>query len=247
MRLVCLAALIASGCSLYLPSNPSLDAACYESPPSRSFQLRDPESGACQTFGGTSCGCEPCAQGTVLPNWAPCNGACEQITDETQCLATAHCHATYLGDLFWGCWEVEPNQTATPTCLGLDAFTCTSQDSCVGRYTPGMQNGLPAFASCAAETGGYCLANTDCLYGESCDTSTCHQPVCGDCPSCGACAPTCYGVCAAVAPPPCATLDESHCTARSDCEAVYNGENCTCDARGCTCQTETFAYCEPRQ
>jgi hypothetical protein len=47
------------------------------------------------------------------------------------------------------------------------------------------------------------------------------------------------------APTDCASLtDETSCTARSDCEAVYTGSDCTCDDSGCTCTTLTFERCE---
>ena len=57
---------------------------------------------------------------------------------------------------------------------------------------------------------------------------------------------TSFASCAAEVPAvACATItDEATCTARTDCEAVYTGTNCTCDEHGCTCATETFAYCE---
>jgi hypothetical protein len=46
-------------------------------------------------------------------------------------------------------------------------------------------------------------------------------------------------------PAACASLtDEASCTARPDCEAVYMGSNCTCDAGGCTCTTLTYERCE---
>ena len=43
----------------------------------------------------------------------------------------------------------------------------------------------------------------------------------------------------------CATLTtEAACKARSDCDAIYDGSNCTCDANGCTCQTLTYSHCQ---
>jgi hypothetical protein len=48
-------------------------------------------------------------------------------------------------------------------------------------------------------------------------------------------------------PPPCSTLtSEDTCKARTDCEPIYTGQDCTCDPQGCTCQIETFAYCQVR-
>jgi len=56
----------------------------------------------------------------------------------------------------------------------------------------------------------------------------------------GFCIPT--AECAATA---CASLaTEAACLARTDCDAVYNGSNCTCDKNGCTCQSETYSHCQ---
>jgi hypothetical protein len=64
-------------------------------------------------------------------------------------------------------------------------------------------------------------------------------------------APQFVGCTSEVAPPPppaCDTLTtEMACTARADCEPIYHGSNCTCDPHGCTCETETFAYCQAGQ
>jgi hypothetical protein len=58
----------------------------------------------------------------------------------------------------------------------------------------------------------------------------------------------CYsGFCIPIADcevPACETLTtEAACTARSDCEAVYVGSGCTCEAGTCTCQTQSFESC----
>jgi hypothetical protein len=46
-------------------------------------------------------------------------------------------------------------------------------------------------------------------------------------------------------PPACATLTtEADCTARTDCDPIYTGSDCTCDRNGCTCKTEVFASCQ---
>jgi hypothetical protein len=205
LRLVCIAALLA-GCDLYWGDHSGGDDCLVNEAAPQHVDLRDPQTGQCQTFGGSACntGCGLCDNnGIAVPTWAICMGACEQIKDETQCAATANCHVTRLDGTFWGCWEVEPTGPVSGHCATLDAFSCTSMDSCVGLYTNEDKDGTtPQFVGCTDEQ----------------------------------------------APPPPAACDtlttETACKARTDCEPIYNGSNCTCDPHSCTCQTETFAYCQ---
>jgi hypothetical protein len=207
-RLVCIAVLLA-GCDLYWSDhNGHGDDVCVDNgtAPARVFDLRDPQTGQCQTFNVGNCGCEPCTKGVDVPAWGACMGACEQITNESQCAATTTCHVTRLDGKFWGCWEVEPTGPVSGHCATLDAFSCTSMDTCVGLYaSSAVQDGPAQFVGCTDEQ----------------------------------------------APPPPAACDtlttEPACTARTDCEPIYNGSNCTCDPHSCTCQTETFAYCQSGQ
>jgi hypothetical protein len=210
-RLVCFAALLA-GCDLYWDHHGGGDDTCVQNgAPPQFSQLRDPQTGQCETFGGQNCGgCQPCeGAAAFLPDWATCNGACEQLTNEAQCVATPGCHTTYFDQQFWACWEVEPSGPKPGACDSLDAYDCTSRDDCLGRYAnTTVPNGLPEFSSCGSEP---------------------------------------------LPPPPpppvaCETLTtEMDCKARTDCEPIYNGQGCICDPHGCTCQTETFAYCQSRQ
>src|SRR5262249_18020141 len=54
------------------------------------------------------------------------------------------------------------------------------------------------------------------------------------------CKPDAAGVCR----PSCAaTGDERACIARADCEPVYVGKDCSCDAQGCACLDYAFELC----
>src|SRR5438876_11656785 len=73
----------------------------YEQPGIADVEYRDPQTGQCQSFGSTypcdpACGqlCPETATDVALPDWGTCYGACEGLT-ETQCLASASCHAAY--------------------------------------------------------------------------------------------------------------------------------------------------------
>jgi hypothetical protein len=206
---VYLIALLA-GCGLYW-NNPPPDAEiCAGNGGVGGEQLRDPNTGQCTEYTGDYCGCLPCAEDPPdpVPSWSQCAGPCEQL-DETTCLATSSCHAAYTtsdtdlirSPAFWGCWEVEPTGPLEGSCTGLDAYTCTAHDDCIGVYSPTQDPSDPyQFSQCAPEPN---------------------------------------------AQPACSTLaTEAACTARPDCDPVYVGSNCTCDEHGCTCQTETFDYCE---
>jgi hypothetical protein len=170
------------------------------------LSYRDPSTGQCESFGqpcDTSCG--PCPLSDILPDWGTCYGACDSLT-ETQCLATADCHAAYQDDsaahpVFWGCWDM-PATTLHGSCANLDAQTCSEHDDCSSLYTGPVNqppNFVPSFESCQAEAMQVA----------------------------------------------CATLTlETACLARTDCDPIYDGTNCTCDPHGCTCQNQAFARCQ---
>jgi len=176
--------------------------------------------------------------------------------------------------VFWGCWDLPPTVAAHGSCANLDSQTCSEHDDCISLYTGPVNqppNFVPSFESCADEPTGPCGGVT-CDAGKLCVVTptaptataceptatagactglTCTQPA-PNCPSGttpGIGASGCYtNYCipdAECAAPACATLTtESACTARSDCDTVYDGSNCTCDDNGCTCQTETFLRCQ---
>jgi hypothetical protein len=175
--------------------------------------------------------------------------------------------------VFWGCWELPPSGPLTGACANLDAQTCSEHTDCISLYTgpvnqpPGF---VPSFESCASEpsslcAGTTCDANSECVVTPAMPANpqcvaaatagTCGAPAClTPAPGCpdgttpgvangcytNYCIPT-----SACAPAACATLTtEAACTARSDCDPIYVGSNCTCDKNGCTCQTETYQHCQ---
>jgi hypothetical protein len=160
---------------------------------------RDPSTGQCQSFGeGCDSTCGPCPLSDVLPDWGTCNGACESLT-ETQCLATADCHAAYQDDsaahpVFWGCWDM-PATTLHGSCTNLDAQTCSEHDDCSSLFTGPVNqppNFVPSFESCQPEgmqvgcatvtTETACLARADCdpIYNGTNCTCDPHGCTCQD-------------------------------------------------------------------
>ena len=174
---------------------------------------------------------------------------------------------------FWGCWDLPPSGAAQGSCTNLDAQTCSEHPDCTSLYTSPVNQGpgfVPSFERCNPEANGTC-DTIDCGAGNVCVESpggggvecqpaatagTCGGLSCHDTPpACptqtlpGIGADGCYtGYCipnTECTQPLCTSLTtEAQCTARSDCNSIYNGSNCTCDSRGCTCQTETFAHCQ---
>ncbi len=252
---------LVAGCDLYWNSGPGHgdDVCAVEKTPAQP-QVRDPSSGSCITSGppyggggGGNCACEACpdqtGSGSSDVNWPLCTGSCDSLTEDA-CQATSGCHAAYETDLgddtgtrnFIGCWNLPAyDQQMTGACTGLDAEMCAMHDNCASLLAWTAQGAL-AFDQCLDETH-FCLQDSDCGAGNSCDTSVCHTLPCNPGPEGGACAEPCWGVCAVT---PCEALTtEQTCTARSDCQAVYVGQNCTCDSSGnCTCETETYDHCE---
>ena len=163
-----------AGCSLYPEydhghTHTQPDACVFNAPPA--IQLRDPQTGVCEPIGTGGCPdpCVPCAGGgaTAVPDWAPCDGRCEAL-DEQTCIGTTECRTIYRDDhtgsfpQFFACWGTARSFTSTGTCTGLDAETCSQHDNCSAVYTAGA-NGPDAFAKCIAEPNhdpGLCVAAT---------------------------------------------------------------------------------------
>lgn len=186
-------------------------------------------------------------------------GACTRITCPDTCAATCvpdnDCSTTTCGQGYQ-CVEQcnEFNGPCSATCVptGTDPGTCggsvtcdITAPSCPANTTAGVANGCWT---------GFCIPNADCGThdpGHCYDQVTCNsaRPACpmGTLPGIrngcytGYCVPT-YG-CEIAA---CETLStEAACGARSDCSAVYQGNNCTCDTLDhCTCESETYSKCE---
>lgn len=124
-------------------------------------------------------------------------------------------------------------------CSGLDEMQCLASTTCHPAYTV-VSNMAPTFSSCwdLPPSGAITGACTNL------DAQTCSEhPDCETILSNGS-----YANCAIkVAPPTCSALTtEADCKARTDCDPIYIGMNCTCDSSGCTCATETYDHCQSR-
>ena len=175
---------------------------------------------------------------------------------------------------FMGCWELPPSGVIEGSCTGLDPQSCSEHDDCISLYsTPQTQGGITTFEACQPEPSATCegvtCGSADICALQSTAPNTFHatcvtRAVAGSCTAQAACdtveqpcpagstrgvANGCYTpYCIPNAECPqaaCSTLTtELACKARSDCDTVYQGSNCTCDHSGCTCQTETFLRCQ---
>lgn len=128
--------------------------------------LRDPQSGTCQYFGGRGSGgtqlpcdsrCGPCADepppdgfepsedAAPLPTWGLCESACTGLGEDA-CLAAPGCRGIYsdvvcAGDTcvpvrFAECWATDQEQLPPATCGGLDADNCSRHDDCIAVHEP---------------------------------------------------------------------------------------------------------------
>jgi hypothetical protein len=131
-------------------------------------------------------------------------------------------------------------------CDSLTEAQCLASATCHAAYQDdsaaqpvfwgcwGLPPSGPSTGSCTNLDAQTCSEHPDCT---SLYTGPVNQPP-SFVPSYESCHPK-------VMPPACSTLTtEAACKARSDCDAVYTGMNCTCDNNGCTCATETFSHCQ---
>jgi hypothetical protein len=238
-----------SGCDLYFGGDDdpcegiSMGGGPRPTPPAQ--EVRDPNTGVCtyQGYDGTGCvnECGPCPlddQPAIAVDWAACYGSCYDL-DESTCFATSGCYAAYVEDPaadgkrdFWGCWNTAPSGPVQGACDNLDAYGCSRHDNCIAVYTGTSDATNTAyegtkFLRCLAEQNlpAHCTDNTQCGPNLYCDTSTW----------------TCQSVPDAACT---AILAENACIARTDCQPLYEGTDCTCDSSGCHCQTYTFTGCE---
>lgn len=226
---------LVAGCDLYLPHGPE-DDVC-ESPNFIASQdLRDPATGACQTFSTSgACECSETCDPVAFPNWGACETACDGL-DQTSCEAESGCLAAFLvpdtdtqsgvvlAPVFRGCWATPVPPLEGGACEGLTADVCTQHDDCSAVYLG---------TTTSAKYSG-------CIAEPSCGTATCGpdqhcQPPCDACDGLPQCVPN----------QACDTLTtEGDCTLRADCVPVYTGTDCTCTPSDCTCASETYERCE---
>ncbi len=234
-----------AGCDLYLDDDPP----CAQTPPSggAARPLRNPETGACENFGGGAGGggcdsCGRCAEPTsiALPDWGSCYSECESL-DEDACLVQGGCYAAYgdeygdpRPDRFLGCRQTAPSGPVRGSCAGLDAHECSRHDDCAMSYEL-LQDVSAAFAQCLPEPrrGGTCdTVDIDCPPGYHCaDECTCTFPG-EDCPV------TCRATCVSDVPDPCQYVT---CEPGSTCVKLCEGDGSSDPSSGATppmCQTE---------
>jgi hypothetical protein len=228
MRLSPLVVLVLlGGCNLYFGHNGDDD--CFIADDVAPAQeLRNPETGQCEGFGGGGWGCdnpcEPCPLDDVgaaeaQPDWGSCFSDCEWL-DEGTCIVTPRCHASYVDFVgedgtgkrfFQGCWAIAPSGPDPGGCANLDAYGCSRHDNCSMVYTDGSK-----FEQCIPEGGGSCTSSADCGPGSHCTTDD------GDCQPPPGCDPTtgmdcpavCTGVCVPDGGDVCANIDcgpGAHC------------------------------------
>jgi len=233
---------------------------------------RNPETGVCEFFGGGGGGgcndpCNPCpdvpTDQAPAPTWGYCESQCTGL-DEATCSTTSGCRAIYTSNcidqdcldepLYVDCWSTDmqgPIQGGG--CEGLDAFTCSMHDDCSAVHYPGCdQADAEVPVPCPPGAFGYCINEDgsadpgDCYGPVTCDVAT---PECPEGTTPGI-KDGCYtGFCIPLEqceqPAACNTIsNEASCIARADCTPIYHGENCSCEATVCTCETWIFDNCQ---
>ena len=170
------------------------------------------------------------------PNGAVTGGSCTGLDAQT-CEAHTDCVSTYDGYLAPNTDSTFDHCAAEPPPPGnaCDGMTCMSGDICV------LQDITGGFVSeCVSPSdAGTCGGATACaIVVPACPSGTirgvlgaCYSPYCIPAAECSM--------------PACSTLTtEAACTARTDCDTIYDGMGCTCDHDGCTCTSETFDHCQ---
>ena len=229
-----------------------------------------PEPGTVDVCGAVDCApgshCEPQCTPCDLKNpndicVQSCKPAC--VPDTSTCAVIfcgpdSHCEQTCQPDTACDAASGPGGGVCAPICTATCVPNAGDPGSCKGDVVcksippacppstvPGIKDGCWT---------GYCIPTDLCDY----DAGSCSGPVsCGKapppCPSnskpgikngcwTGFCIPetACYPMQQACA----ALVDEKSCLARPDCMPVYDGKNCTCDAKGvCTCTDKAFARC----
>ncbi|MEZ4368797.1 MAG: hypothetical protein R2939_21340 [Kofleriaceae bacterium] len=139
-----LSACALSACTLFFTGDGD-DAPCVgDEAPAPALGARDPDTGACEAYGGGGGGCG--GGGASLEpaplDWAICPGPCEGLS-EAVCLDQPACRAAYLGceacedpPGFVECWGVAPSGPVAGTrpCAEEDAHGCSRRDDCSAVY-----------------------------------------------------------------------------------------------------------------
>jgi hypothetical protein len=176
-------------------------------------ELRNPFTGQCEQFGGG--GCDEQLDPPQLPDWAVCH-ACSGL-DEATCLVADGCRAAY----------VDPAAGGDAALVYLECF--------------GTAPSGPVHGSCVNLDAQECSRHDDCAAVYAADVPFFER--------CIAEQPT-------VEPAPaCAEVhDEATCIDLVDgclasgqcneaCTPLYQGEDCSCDPSGCSCQSWLYQRC----
>lgn len=217
---IALALALLAGCTLYWNDDKKIICNPNEKGIAQPTQLeRDPYTGQCEAVGG---GYE-------------CDNSCGPCAEDSG------------GD--FANWA-----SCSGSCIGLDESSCKISGGCQAEYLDDPSALQIAFWGCypvepfITVTPGtdctkldvdHCTADDECTatYAGSAETGATKFESCG------------IELFPEPPPPPaaCDTLtSEQDCAARGDCEAVYDGYDCTCDLSGCTCKTEVYASCKAR-
>ncbi len=235
--------MLLAGCNLYFTGDDECD---YDyGAPAPALELRNPQSGQCEAFGGGG-GCDspcgPCALDLIaLPDWGACQSECEAL-DESSCLGATGCRAAYSNSArndgpaaFRGCWAVAPSGPVQGSCENLDAQECSRHDDCSAFYNDnlGPNDAVESsdFARCAPESFQSCFGDEECGAGAHCSTSD------GEClPS-----PGCTGDMA------CPQVCAGRCVMDNDsCSAVDCGPGSHCEEQCYPCDsTDPTKTCDP--
>jgi hypothetical protein len=162
---------------------------------------------------------------TFNNNYPPCDNQCGP------CPGVAAGEAQPANPDWGSCYGV---------CSSLMEADCLANASCHAAYLDEGSALAPAFWQC------WDLPPTGAITG-SCagaDAQTCSEHT--DCFSLFTTGQSTYESCQQEAvPAACSTLTtEAACKARTDCDPIYIGMNCTCDPSGCMCATETYDHCQ---
>jgi hypothetical protein len=204
MRSLAVSILLLAGCDFYFNDGDD-DPPCTleEKGDIAQNELRNPQTGECQGFGGGTCNdrCGPCPAETdqAIPDWGSCFSQCEGLA-EAGCKATTGCYAAYTEfptqdrrAEFRGCWQTAPSGPIGGSCENLDAQSCSRHDNCTAHYVDDpAADPSGRFSFCKAEvtitpvacetlaTESACVGRTDCEPVYKGDNCTCTPTDC-DC------------------------------------------------------------------
>lgn len=143
---------------------------CFDGPVDETCMLTDdrahrvnPATLVCEDFTGV----DACAWPPQVPTWGLCVSPCAGLTEAT-CLATPQCRGAYDHDCFFsgtcetaylGCYATDLNQDFVTGCAGLDAWSCSRHEQCVGTYrlAPACSDGLDQDGDGAIDEADECV------------------------------------------------------------------------------------------